>query len=58
MEREMLLRIIRVSPAASASAMLFTSGKRAQVVVYPVNVAMLLLMLRGVQRMPNAVTHL
>lgn len=29
-----------------------------QVVVYPVNVAMLLLMLRGVQRMPNAVTHL
>lgn len=29
-----------------------------QVVVYPVNVAMLLMMLRGVQRMPNAVTHL
>jgi hypothetical protein len=29
-----------------------------QIVVYPVNVAMLLLMLRGVQRMPNAVTHL
>ena len=29
-----------------------------QVVVFPVNVALLLLMLRGVQRMPNAVTHL